>query len=96
MQSSFDKYRGHNIHLLEGVWVYSDTLIPVSSMVNRKCGTCGQENTKEGHDGCIPNIKGVVNACCGHGNHRDMYVQLEDGTRLAGLEAFYYCVRNRS
>ncbi len=41
------------------------------------CGHCGLKRTPEGHDGCIGKLKGVMNACCGHGDSSIAYVQFD-------------------
>jgi hypothetical protein len=43
--------------------------------------------TPEGHDGCLGTLPGVMNACCGHGDPRDTFVQFIGGSRIHGLEA---------
>ena len=89
--SAGDAWRGHAVAERDGVWVYIDTGEPVASLPDRACGHCGEANTPEGHDGCLGTlscpIRGVMNACCGHGHSRDAYVQFWDGSRLAGAEA---------
>lgn len=68
--------RGHEIEFLNGEWVYSDTKEPtVQTWQERPCGHCGRSATKEGHDACISNLPGVMNACCGHGMTEEAYVQ---------------------
>jgi len=78
MNRSKDFYRGHQISLADGVWVYSDTREPVSANPDRACGHCGQPNTPEGHDACLGTIPGAINACCGHGNKAAAYVQFAE------------------
>lgn len=39
------------------------------------CKHCGLRRTKQGHDGCIGELEGVMNACCGHGQDSTAYVQ---------------------
>lgn len=65
------------------------------------CAKCHRLPTAEGHDGCLGTLPGVWNACCGHGNPREAYVQfrpgpvrmflrrlgLVDARRIAGAEA---------
>ncbi|GJM84307.1 hypothetical protein HMSSN139_68030 [Paenibacillus sp. HMSSN-139] len=83
--------RGHRIEFIDGVWVYSDTKEPtvINGEYNeRPCGQCGMHQTKEGHDSCLGTLKGVMNACCGHGHTRDAYVQLLDGTTIRGHDAW--------
>lgn len=80
--------RGHQIEKQDEVWVFSDTKEPtVENWQDRPCGHCGRENTKEGHDGCLGTLEGVMNACCGHGQTEDAYVQFEGGYRISGKSA---------
>jgi len=52
------------------------------------CEKCKKVPTKEGHDGCLGTLSGpVMNACCGHGNDRQAYIQYWGGRRIAGDEA---------
>lgn len=69
-------WRGHNItEMSGGEWQYEDTGEIVALNPNRECGHCGLENTIDGHDGCLGSIRGVLNACCGHGIESDRYIQ---------------------
>ena len=86
MQTS--KLRGHNIELNNGQCVYSDTKEPtVGNFQNRECGRCGKPFTEEGHDACLGILPGVMNACCGHGDERDAYVQFLDGFSINSEDA---------
>lgn len=60
------------------------------------CLECGLHRTKQGHDGCLGTLPGdVMNACCGHGNIPDAYIQFNhpdyntnpNKHRLAGADA---------
>lgn len=52
------------------------------------CQECGLQRTKEGYDGCLGKLPGVMNACCGHGKFGSgVYVQLLDGTSINGKDA---------
>ena len=51
------------------------------------CKYCGKYRTYEGHDGCLGELIGITNACCGHGNTRLAYVQFLDGTSVRGEDA---------
>jgi hypothetical protein len=52
------------------------------------CAKCKKLPTKEGHDGCLGTLPGqIMNACCGHGNDRQAYIQYWGGKRIAGAEA---------
>lgn len=80
------KHRGHKVGLKGKEWVYSDTKEPVAGNV-RPCGHCGLKNTPEGHDGCLGTLPAVMNACCGHGNQNEAYVQFHDHTRIGSQDA---------
>jgi len=66
--SARNYYFGHEIYFEYGhfKWRYRDNHAPIDSY-KRKCPRCGQYQTKNGHDPCIANLDGVLNACCGHG-----------------------------
>ncbi|KKM03778.1 hypothetical protein LCGC14_1770980 [marine sediment metagenome] len=82
------KYRGHYIELFQGEWVYSDTKESVKvSYLARNCGICDKPYTDEGHDACLGTLKFVMNACCGHGNINEAYVQFLDGSCVRGKNA---------
>ena len=83
------RHRGHDIHLDEGRWVYSDDGTPVAEDPARACGWCRLPNREDGHDACIGELGPgrVMNACCGHGNEAEAYVQFWGGGRLGGAEA---------
>ena len=78
--------RGHKIEQLNGVWVYTDTKQPTAHN-ERDCGFCGMKNTKEGHDGCLGSLPGLMNACCGHGKINFAYVQFMDGRTINKQDA---------
>lgn len=80
-------YRGHRIEYLNDSWVYKDNNRLVEAFPNRQCGYCEELNTKEGHDGCLGTLPGVMNACCGHGNTEEAYIQYPDGTSVQGEKA---------
>jgi len=78
------KFRGHDIYQKNGKWFYLDGDI----VENRKsCGHCGKHDTEEGHDGCLGTLPGVMNACCGHGQANEAYVQFWDGICIRGHSA---------
>ena len=81
------KWRGNPIEFIYDYWIYSDTKQKVSENKNRSCGHCGKPQTKEGHDGCIGTLNGVMNACCGHGKVEEAFVQFWDKTELRGNDA---------
>lgn len=82
---------GHEIYLTDnedsdGVrrdWRYADDDSPVDYNTPRTCKKCNMYPTKEGHDPCIANLPGVLNACCGHGVKK-AYIAFEDGRVVRG------------
>jgi hypothetical protein len=80
-------WRGHAIVHDGKQWIYSDTWQAVSANKERPCGHCGQPNRADGHDACLGELPGVVNACCGHGNTAEAYVHYADGRKLQGKAA---------
>lgn len=82
------QWRGHPIYWDTGLWRYTDTGENVGD-VDRPCGFCGKGKTPEGHDGCLGTLPEdiVMNACCGHGNDRQAYIQYWDGTDIRGPSA---------
>ena len=88
--SMADHYRGHQIWFDDSteVWRYTDDNSPVQgNWENRPCGKCGEMFTTDGHDPCIANLPGVMNACCGHGNENEAYIQFDGGETIHGLAA---------
>ncbi len=53
------------------------------------CAHCGLDPTPEGRDGCIGTLPEhiVMNACCGHGNRRQAYLQYWTGAVIRGEDA---------
>lgn len=84
------KHRGHDIIHVEEGWVYADNNTLVSEEPWRKCGACDLPQTKEGHDGCLGTLPDVMNACCGHGEDKEAYVQFWDKSCIRGEEALEY------
>lgn len=82
------EYRGRSIELVQGEWVYSDTEESVKSThESRTCGHCNKPYTSEGHDMCLGTLGGIMNACCGHGDITEAYVQFLDGFCIRGKDA---------
>ncbi len=79
-------YRGQEIEQTPKGWVYTDTGEPTIGN-ERPCGFCTLENTPEGHDGCLGTLPGVINACCGHGNDSEAYIQYPDKNIIRGKSA---------
>ena len=94
MLFKIDSLFGHVIEeTAEGV-VYQADGVLVDGNNLRPCVGCKAQCDEGGHDPCIANLPGTLNACCGHGldvtpvNHNpNGYVALEDGRtfRFSGL-----------
>jgi hypothetical protein len=80
------KLRGHDIEENNGVFIFSDNKEKTVG-IDRPCGHCGLDRTKDGHDYCLGTLKGLMNACCGHGDIKETYIQLLDGFTIRGKDA---------
>ena len=82
------KWRGHDIVFDKecNLWRYVDTGVPTQEDPHRKCGHCELESSGD-YDECIGFVIGVRNACCGHGEVKDAYVQFLDGETVHGEDA---------
>ncbi len=81
--SEMTRWRGHDISQNEQkMWTYIDTGQLVSDNPNRDCKLC---NSDTDIDGCLGKLPGVMNACCGHGNVNESYVQFTNGVILRGF-----------
>lgn len=87
------KFKGHKIEYdnENNQWVFSDTKESTElTHQNRPCGYCNQHVIKDRHeeyDSCIGRLPGLMNACCGHGNASEAYVQFMDGFGVHGEDA---------
>ena len=82
------KHRGHPIRGDGKRWRYVDNDEPTAEThMTRPCGECGKFSTPEGHDPCIGTLPGVMNACCGHGEQIEAYVQYAGGDTVRGVDA---------
>ena len=82
------KLRGHDIELLNNEWVYSDT--KESTVLNHKirpCRYCNKMATPEDYDACLGKLPFVTNACCGHGEITETYVQFFSFLCIRGIVA---------
>ncbi len=87
-KEEISKFRGYDIKKVGNEFVFCDTGEPtIETWHNRPCGHCKKHNTPEGHDGCLGTLPFVINACCGHGNYKEAYLQLENKKILRGFEA---------
>ena len=84
-----DHFRGHRVEIWDGVAYYCDTGEPTATTARRPCGRCGQDDTPEGHDGCLGELPRdiVMNACCGHGEDDLAYIQYWDRSDIRGPAA---------
>jgi hypothetical protein len=85
------KLRGNEIHFDESInkWRFSldNEIVTTQYDTKHPCGNCGKHYTKDGHDGCLGTLIGVMNACCGHGNINECYIQFLDGECVRGKDA---------
>ena len=79
------KWRGHDIDHRSNEWHYSDTGQPVTDNPGRACGHCNLPNRDDECDPCIGFLPGVQNACCGHGQSSESYIQFENGVIVRGF-----------
>ena len=83
-----ETFRGNRIIYKNGKWFYEKTQLPVADNYKEMpCGSCGKIATPEGHDACLSELPGLMNACCGHGNINEAYVQFLDGECIRGGDA---------
>lgn len=55
------------------------------------CAKCKKGPTDDGHDGCLGTLAGdIMNACCGHGNDRQAYVQFSQLASCSGNAAIVW------
>jgi len=61
------------------------------------CESCSKPPNELGHDGCIGTLKdnNIMNACCGHGDDSQAYVQRWTKRKLIGQEAINYINENK-
>lgn len=87
--NKMNKFLGYKIEIINGNHVFSDTGKLVSeTYTDRPCGYCGVNKTLDGHDYCIRDLPGVMNACCGHGSINEAYIQFNNGDRISGENVF--------
>ncbi len=81
------RLRGHQIYCDDrDVWRYVDSNEPTVG-AERSCGVCLEPTGPSGHDPCIGEVPGAINACCGHGEEQEAYVEYPDGVRVSGMDA---------
>ena len=94
MSLNKSNFRGYEIENIKGEWFFSKTKKSVKeNYLGLSCGYCGKKDTKEGHDGCIGVLDGVMNACCGHGNKDEAYIQFLNHSTIRGKNALTIIVK---
>jgi hypothetical protein len=78
-------WRGHKLTVVDNVSFYSDNE-KVSDNPFRECGHCRKENRRDGHDSCLGELPGLMNACCGHGDNEPS-IQFYDRSIITGKDA---------
>lgn len=82
------KFRGWIIEHKEGALRFKDgSKVIDADWTKRPCGKCYKYFTPEGHDGCLGTLPGIMNACCGHGQTNEAYLQFWDGFCIRGEDA---------
>jgi len=87
--SSMSSLRGHKIYWDGKEFRYSDNhTATAGDRQSRDCGSCALPNRKDEHDACIGELPGdVINACCGHGEVTEAYIQYSNKPSLRGVAA---------
>lgn len=81
--------RGQILQYKKGQWVDKNgKTINGEKDLPQICGYCKRKYTNN-HDPCIKNLPGVRNACCGHGDSKQAYVQFEDGRCIRGFDKIF-------
>lgn len=70
---------------------------------NTVCSVCKEKQIDGDYDPCIGKLIGVKNACCGHGDTKEAYVQFDhvdykdnpNAFRIGGRDALDYIERNK-
>lgn len=71
-------------------WFYSKDRVQIDEEI-RPCSVCNKKRSDNDHDPCISDLTGgVTNACCGHGNNSEAYVQRGVDNVLRGEEAIAF------
>jgi hypothetical protein len=79
------KLRGHKMYGCCGKFYYSDTHESTAlHWEYRPCGHCNRANTPRGYDACLGHLPCVMNACCGHGETREAYIQFTPWLTVRG------------
>lgn len=84
--TAHSKHRGHPIWWDGSLWRYQDKDAGECE-IERPCGHCELPNRDDKHDACLGCLSGVMNACCGHGETREAYVQFGPRVTLRGRAA---------
>ena len=81
-------FRGHEIEWRGTNFYYVDSgKLVKNNWYKIPCGNCDKFLTEDGHDGCLGTLPGVMNACCGHGDVEEAYIQFLDGNTISGESA---------
>lgn len=85
-----EKLRGHPVIHKNDEPFYKDTGLPVAGSAPRPCIRCKRLFNFGKPDACLGALPGVKNACCGHGNKEDAYIQFNSGVVVRGFEVENY------
>jgi len=82
------KFRGYSIKFEEDEWYFCESGDLVrETHKDIPCDYCGNKDTIDGHDGCLGTLPNIMNACCGHGEDDEAYIQYLNGNIVRGLLA---------
>jgi len=86
--SVYNKHRGHSAYFCEDQleWVYEEDQEPIQTEPQKPCVLCGKSFEFGTPDVCLGYLPGVRNACCGHGDKENAYVQFENGLVIRGFD----------
>lgn len=92
MKKAISYLRGHAIYFNDQ-WRYVDNDEPtITHWESRSCGACSLPNRPDGHDACLGELPGVINACCGHGQETQAYVQFANKDIVRGSAAIHHFI----
>ncbi len=90
MKEYEDTMKGHSM-ILKPVGdtyelVYKDNGLSVIESDPRACTKCGRKSGYREPDLCLSKLPGVKNACCGHGDIKNAYIEFDNGIVVRGFE----------
>jgi len=81
---SRSKLRGHPIYFDGECWRYANNRQKTVGN-KRPCKLCPNDKSETDYDFCLGKLGRVINACCGHGERNESYIQFENGLIVSGF-----------